>query len=927
MAVPIEQVKHYKLIKPLGKGGMGEVYLAQDTHLDRKVAIKFLPEDMQQDEVFRERFVREAKSQAALDHPFICKVYEAGEIDNKAYIVMEFIEGEDLFAKMKKEPIPLRDALHLALEVAEALDMAHKNDIVHRDLKPANIMCTPQGHVKVMDFGLAKKVLPGGEADLTVTLAQASLTEQGAIAGTLNYMSPEQARGEDVDQRSDIFSLGIILQEMLSGNHPFSKPSAIETLSAILRDPPPHPNISPKSVNPVLMPILKKALEKDVDARYQTVHEFADDIKKSQRDLLGAHPLAKKLIPIVGGAAIVVIIAVFAFLKFIRQPQAQPEAGPEPVSVLIADFQNQTGDSVFEGALEQALGISLEGATFVSVYERPEARKQIKQMYPGEDDALNMERAQLLSAREGINIVVGGTIEKSGDGYEIKVWALDPVKSKRIAERSKTIKTKSEVLQAAHVLAAELRSDLGGIPADSAQALEEETATTTSLEALNAYNNAQEFNEAGQTDDAIAEYLKAIEEDPTFGRAYSGLAHIYYNLGEIEKAKEYFKKALANIDSMNFREKHRTRTVYYFLIRDYMKVIEASKAIVDKYPEDSAALGNLAVAYFMVRDMENAAEYGQKMAALFPENVNARYNLSWYALGAGDFDLARQEALKAIELDPKMDEAYITLALAELELGNSAQSIENYQKLKGLSSLASSRAAIGLADVALYEGRLGNAKPILEEAIGELDDKNTHIAAVKTIMLAHTCLLLGEKNLAKKHINTALSASKALDIVVPAALLSLELGNDAQARALAGNLKEQLETEPRAYALLIEGEINKKKNDRSKAVDLMIESRDLMDTWLVHFSLGKLYLDSGKLLEAQSEFETCVRRRGEASSVFFNDLSSFHYLPPVYYYLGRVQEELESPAAAESYKRFLEIKLKGAGDPMIEDARRRLSES
>jgi serine/threonine protein kinase len=237
MTVTIKRVKHYEILEPIGKGGMGEVYLALDTILDRKVAIKFLPEETQQDHTSRERFIREAKSAASLDHPFICKIYEAGEVDGKAYIVMEFIEGEDLGERLKKDPLPLRDSLNVALEIAEALEKAHKNNIVHRDLKPANIMLTPQGHVKVMDFGLAKKVLPSGEDAITKTITQASITEQGMIAGTLAYMSPEQARGEEVDQRSDIFALGIVLQEMLSGMHPFTKPSAIETLSAILRDP------------------------------------------------------------------------------------------------------------------------------------------------------------------------------------------------------------------------------------------------------------------------------------------------------------------------------------------------------------------------------------------------------------------------------------------------------------------------------------------------------------------------------------------------------------------------------------------------------------------------------------------------------------------------------------------------------------------
>ena len=207
MAKPGDKIKHYEIIKQIGKGGMGEVYLAQDTALDRKVAIKFLPEKMQKDATARVRLLREAKAAASLDHPFICKIYETGEIDSKAYIVMEYIEGKDLRDKLDEGLLPLRDSLQMALEIAEALEAAHGKGIVHRDLKPANIMLTPQGHVKVMDFGLAKQILPAGEEAISKTLTQASLTEQGAIVGTLAYMSPEQAKGETVDARSDIFLL------------------------------------------------------------------------------------------------------------------------------------------------------------------------------------------------------------------------------------------------------------------------------------------------------------------------------------------------------------------------------------------------------------------------------------------------------------------------------------------------------------------------------------------------------------------------------------------------------------------------------------------------------------------------------------------------------------------------------------------------
>jgi tetratricopeptide (TPR) repeat protein/predicted Ser/Thr protein kinase len=926
MAKPGDKVKHYEILEQLGKGGMGEVYLAQDTALDRKVAIKFLPEKMQKDSAARVRLLREAKSAAALDHPFICKIYETGEIDNKAYIVMEYVEGKDLRDKLDEGVPPIRDSLQMALEIAEALEEAHKKGIIHRDLKPANIMLTPQGHVKVMDFGLAKQILPAGEEAITKTLTQASITEQGAIVGTLAYMSPEQARGETIDARSDIFSLGILIYEMMTGIHPFSKPSAIDTLSSILRDSTPAVSVKPRMVNPVLTPILRRALAKEPEGRYQNVADLAADIRKLLRETVGGHHLLFRGWQLAAAALLVIAMLILGAIFLTRRPEvALPKKSPIKASILISDFENKTGDPVFDGALEQAFGIGLD-APLIAVYDRPKARKLMKQLFPGADDRLDIERAKLICKREGINIIVAATIELSGDGYVIKVWALDSVTSKKIVERTKTIKTKTDVLQAVPILAAELRSKLSGIPLDSAKALEEETTTTTSLEALNAYNRAQELIAAGKQEEAIAEYLRAIKEDPEYGRAYSGLGVIYLARGEREKGKEYLRQALIHIETMTEREKYRTRCIWYGLTRDYQKIIEESISLLEKFPADSAGHGNLSYAYFMVRNLPKAAEQGEIMAELYPKNVGAQYNLSWYALGAGDFKLAKQEANKTLELDPNYEGAYITLALSELGLEQSAQADKAYEQLKTLSSRGFSLGAMGLADIALYEGRLDSAKKILEDGIdADLENKTPDLAALKMVMLADVYLLLGQNDHALKLADQAYEERKEIDVRVPVSLIYLKLGRATKADSIASELDKQLESEPRAYAKIIKGEISKKQGNIQKAVEFFNESGQLLDTWLVHLSLGKAFLEAKAFTKAHSEFETCLKRGGEAASVFFNDKPSFYYFPQVHYYMGLTLEGLGSPAAADSYQKFLQIKLKGAGDWMIDDARHRLS--
>jgi len=268
-------LSHYKVLEKIGQGGMGEVFLAQDTTLDRKVALKFLPEEMQQDSTAKKRFLREAKSAAALDHPFICHIHEVGEVEGKSFIAMEYIQGTTLREKLVEGPLPVKEALETAAEIAEAVEAAHKQEIVHRDLKPANIMLTPQGHVKVMDFGLAKRVTPveGQEEEITT-----KLTQQGSTLGTVPYMSPEQVRGQAVDTRSDIFSFGVLLYEMLTGVNPFKGDTSVDTSHAILGETPPPLTRYTEDIPVLLQHTVRKMLAKEPERRYQLIHDVRTNL-------------------------------------------------------------------------------------------------------------------------------------------------------------------------------------------------------------------------------------------------------------------------------------------------------------------------------------------------------------------------------------------------------------------------------------------------------------------------------------------------------------------------------------------------------------------------------------------------------------------------------------------------------------------------
>ena len=922
-----QRISHYTIDRLLGKGGMGEVYLAHDTVLDRDVAIKFLPDPIQHDPGARERFLREAKSAAALDHPFICQIYETGMEGGKTYIVMEYVEGCTLSKKLSEGPLPLKDALNTAYEVAEALEIAHAKGIVHRDLKPANIMCTPQGHVKVMDFGLAKKYLPGGEsisATITQSLTPEAMTQAGQIVGTIDHMSPEQAKGETVDPRSDIFSLGIILYELVVGKNPFERPSPVETLSAVIRDPIPTLALKPKSAGPALQPILKKCLAKKRTERYANVAQLAEDLRKL-RDKVSSGLMWKKWASI-GAAAAVVILAAVSVWKFVLAPKkGAPPAAPEPVSVLLADVQNRTGNPIFDGVLETVLSVNLDGATYISLYDGKQARQRAPEFKPGAE-RLDMDVALLLSRSEGINAVVSGSIENASAGFLLKIWAVDPANGSSLANVAQSLKDQNAIFNVVKVMTAELQGNLVKMPPESKEIFGQETFTTTSLQAVQTYSTAQRLDAEAKYEEAAKEYLHTLDYDPNFGRAYAGLAAIYYSQGDLQKADEYYQKALKFVDHMTDREKFRTRGGYALFKFDYRTAVDQYAALVNRYPKDAVGHAMLAFAYYQGRQMDKAFEEGSASVKHNPRHISPRYNICWYALATGQFPKAEQESQSLMNDFPKFAEGYLVHALSEIAQGRIAPAEETYRRLEAVSPGGKTIAQTGLADIALYEGRGSEAVKILEAGLAyDIKNDRKDIAADKALILAQIHDSLGKLEAAVRYADQALQLSDQGHILVRAGEIYIHGRKDDKAREIQGKLAKQIQLENQAYAKLLGGCFSLTRGEAANACNLFRESLALVDSWIGRLDLGKAFLEAGAFAEAQAEFETCLKRGGETSSVFLNDLPTFRYLPQVYYYLGRAQEGLGSAGAKASYEKFLKIMEKAdAGDALIAAARSRL---
>jgi tetratricopeptide (TPR) repeat protein len=376
---------------------------------------------------------------------------------------------------------------------------------------------------------------------------------------------------------------------------------------------------------------------------------------------------------------------------------------------------------------------------------------------------------------------------------------------------------------------------------------------------------------------------------------------------------------------MTDREKYRTRGGYYLAVSDGDKAVEEFSSLVKQYPADSMGLSALAHAYYLRHDMAKAVDASRRAMEIYPKNVVYHTNESLYALFAGDYETAENEARAVLAINPTYEDAYTILALCETAKGNFDKASENWHKVESLSAGGASSASGGLADLALYRSDPAEAVSALEKGIaGDTAAKSTDAAAKKYVIMAEAQLMLGKKAEALQAVKQGVTMSKA-NVLFAAARVYSMAGDYATATSLAGELSKQLEAEPQAFGKLIEGDIQMARGHAKQAIPLYQESARLVDSWLAHFDLARAYVEAGAFTEASTELETCLKRRGEATDIYIDEQQTFRYFPPTYYYLGRALEGLKSGGAADAYRNFLAMKVKDAHDPMVEDAKKRLA--
>jgi tetratricopeptide (TPR) repeat protein len=899
----------YHIIKLLGVGGMGAVYQAWDAELGVAVALKVIRVDEQRaaSSSAEKQFKQELLLARQVTHKNVVRIHDLGEIDGIKYITMPYVQGRDLATVLREGGrLPIAQALPLAREIAGGLQAAHEAGVVHRDLKPPNIMISGPDdgrHALIMDFGIS---------------ASADAAASDTVVGTLEYMAPEQVKGI-ADARTDVYAFGLIVYEMLTGlriiadttprgrvdamKHRIAAGLApVRTLDAAIPDP--------------LAALVTKCLATDPAARFANAAEVnaaLAGLDDTGHRIRVAARLTKKI-----AAAAAVVVAILVTSAFYTAKRLSAPVKPhDPVTVVIADFLNKTGDAAFDHTLEQTLRRALESAGFITAYDRTRIRPVFGVRPP---DMLDARAAQELAVKQGLGVVIAGSIDPLGKSYEIAVRATQALNSKEIAAVKARASSKEQVLPTATSLVTKIRRALGDNTSESAQLLAMRSISTTSLDVASHYAAGLEAQSKGKYEEALENFSTAVSQDPKFGLGYQALATTSRNLGRLQDAQKYSTEGLRYLSGMTEREQLAVRASYYIRVGDYQSCVKEYGELIVRYPADAVAHNQRALCLSKLRNFPQALSEMNRAVQILPKHIVLRGNLALYADYAGDFQTAEKE-VRAIP-EP---EAYGTLALAYSQLGQGlmSQAVMTYEKLATQGALGASFASSGLGHVAVYEGRFSEAIDIFDQgAAADLAAKGPDKAAMKYTSIAYANLSKGQNAAAIEAAEKALKISQVVPVRFLAGRILAEAGAIDRARAVAETLVNEVPAEPQSYGKIIQGDIALRTGDARQAVKILNDASVLLDSWLGRFDLGRAYLAAGAPVQADSAFDACVRRRGEALSLLVDEEASYGYFTVVYYYQGRVREEMKNPASADSYREYLKIRGQSKEDPLVPTVRR-----
>jgi eukaryotic-like serine/threonine-protein kinase len=836
----------YQIIEELGHGGMGRVYRAVDQKLNEEVALKLIRPEIALDKKTLERFQNELKLARKISHRNIGRMYELLEDKGYHFITMEYVPGQDLRGLVRQTGIlTTAKAVSIAKQVCEGLAEAHRLGIIHRDLKPSNIIIDKEGNARIMDFGIARSLKGKG------------ITGEGVIIGTPEYMSPEQVEGKETDQRSDLYSLGIILYEMVTGRVPFEGDTPFTVGVKHKSETPKNPRELNPQIPEDLSRLILRCLEKEKDRRYQSAEDVRADLEKIEpglptttftlpkrkasisKEITVKFELKKALVPVLGIAALVAVaLILWHFLP--KRPAAPPPSGKPSLAILY--FENISGDKTLDAwktGLTELLITKLSQSKFIKVLDANTIYGLLRRLNLAEAGKYTNEDLVKVANEGGANYTLSGSLMKAGDKIILNLTLQKPQTSEVISPLNIECQSEAEIISKIDDVANRIKSDLNLSSEQIAGDIDKEAGkiTTSSPEAFKYYSEARIYHLSLDYRNAIPLYEKAVAIDPEFAMAYRGLASAFSNLGYFSKRLEYARKAFELRDRVSEREAHIITAQYYYVLSEktYDKAIEALTKLLEIYPDDFIGNNYIGMIYGALEEWDKAQTQNEKIAQIrkdlltywnlsniynikglydkslrlfenYQKNIsdNARVHvyLGQIYLYQGKYEPALQEADKAFLLSPNFIFAFYLKGDAYFLSGKFPEAEKEY--LKALEQGNKSYylgARMRLAMPYVTQGKYGKAKEQVGLAVALADEVGENSLKANALLYSgYIDLRAGNKESALDALKRALALLVELDdlarqrfVLAMEGLVYLEMGSVTQAERVAAELKELIE--------------------------------------------------------------------------------------------------------------------------------------